>query len=67
MGKRLNKKTKFTVTVDLSQVDGFVGGELLLELEVNHPKVISAPLGTYKKRVVVDLRPYLVDQPEATA
>ena len=65
MGKRLCKKTRFTVTVDLAQVEGFGSGELLLELEVNHPKVLTTPLGTYNKRVVVDLRPYLT--PEVTA
>lgn len=64
MSKRLNRKTRFTVTVDLAQVEGFGSGELLLELEVNHPKVLTTPLGTYTKRVVVDLRPYLVTNDE---
>ena len=55
MGKRRNKKTRFSVTVDLAQA-GFSSGELVLNLEVNHPKELTHPLGSYAKRVVIDLR-----------
>ena len=64
MGKRVNKKTRFTVTVNLAEVEGFGSGELLLEIELNHPKVIPTALGSYKKRVVVDLRPFLTETPD---
>ena len=54
MGKRLNKKTKFSVTVDLAQC-GFGSGELVLQMSIIHPKVLSAPLGSYVKKVRIDL------------
>jgi hypothetical protein len=55
MGKRVNKTTYFSVTVDLSHVDGFNSGELVLRFAMKHPKVLPATLGSYEKRVRVDL------------
>jgi hypothetical protein len=54
MGKRVNKTAKFTVSIDLTNC-GLTSGELVLNMEVRHPKVLTSPLGLYSKKVKVDL------------
>ena len=58
MSKRLNKTTKFTVSIDLTNC-GLPSGELVLNMVVRHPKVVTSPLGMYSKTVKVDLTKYL--------
>ena len=58
MAKRLNKTTKFTVSIDLTNC-GLPSGELVLNMAVRHPKVLASPLGMYSKTVKVDLTKYL--------
>ena len=54
MGKYANKTTKFTVSVDLATC-GFTSGELVLNMVVKHPRVLTGPLGMYAKKVTIDL------------
>ena len=51
---RLNKTTRGTVSVSLTDL-GLPGGEVVINLEVRHPKVIEGTLGMYAKKVKIDL------------
>ena len=52
--KRLNKTTRGVVSVNLTDL-GLPGGEVVFNLVVRHPKVITGTLGLYSKKVTINL------------
>ena len=62
---RLNKTTRGTVSVSLTDL-GLPGGEVILNLEVRHPKVVEGTFGSYMKKVKIDLTKVNVEVNDAT-